>query len=815
MKISYNWLKEILPLTYTPDEVSVMLTDCGLEVESVEEIETIKGGLKGLVIGKVLSVQKHPDADKLSLTTVDVGEFTPLNIVCGAPNVAAEQRVLVAKIGAVLYPSTGDSFEIKKSKIRGAASEGMLCAEDEVGMGASHDGIMVLDENAIAGTPAAEYFKVESDFVFEIGLTPNRIDAASHIGVARDLAAVINAKNNDNKCKLNIPQIDIDAYEKAENNIDIKVEVEDKNACVRYSGIAISNVVVTDSPAWLKNKLLAIGLRPINNIVDITNYVMQEYAQPLHAFDVANISNNNIVVRMASENEKIITLDDAERTLVNTDLVIASDKNAMCIAGVFGGKNSGVSNTTTSVFIESACFNATSVRKTSKRLNLKTDSSFRYERGTDPNNTIYALSRAAQLICEIAGGKIASEIIDIYPTVVERKIVAFSFDRCEELIGKELEHNIVKNILTSLDIEILEKGTDALKLAIPTAKVDVTREADVIEEVLRIYGYNNIELPTTLNSSINYAPKPDKENIQETVANLLSNNGFNEMMSLSLTKSEYANNSIFNEKQSVQILNPLSTEQNVLRQTLLFSGLEAITYNQNRKRNNLKLYEFGKTYKYDDSKEALKRYTEKNTLAMFVCGTKTDDSWAQKNTASTFYSLKSYIEIILNKCGVKFTTQAIENTTLGDGISYRINGKEVATTQVLSKNILKKAGIKGDVFYGVFDWDYLISTQSKVKVEFTEMPKFPEVKRDLALILDKQTNYIDLENTALKTEKKLLKNVNLFDVYEGKNIPENKKSYALSFTLRDDAATLNDKQIEGVMSKLLQAFEKDFGAVLR
>ncbi len=815
MKISYNWIKELLPINLPASEVSILLTDCGLEVESYETIETIKGGLNGLVIGQILTIEKHPDADKLNLTTVNIGAESPLHIVCGASNIAINQKVLVATIGAKLFPVKGEPFEIKKSKIRGAISDGMICAEDEIGLGNSHEGIMVLNEDAVVGMPASNYFNVENDIVFEIGLTPNRIDAASHIGVAIDLAAVINAKNLNNNSKVLKPDIAIDSLPTNHSN-PITVDVQDTAACIRYSGIKIDSVTVQDSPEWLKNRLLAIGLRPINNIVDITNYVMHECAQPLHAFDSSMIVGNTIIVRNAEENEKIVTLDDIERNLITDDLLIANKEHAMCIAGVFGGKNSGVVTETKSIFIESACFNATKVRKTSKRLNLKTDSSFRFERGTDANNTIYALKRAAKLVCEIAGGVIASEIIDIYPKTVERKIVAFSFDNCDRLIGKEIEHSVVKNILISLEIEILEKGTDALKIAIPTSKVDVTREVDVIEEVLRIYGYNNVELPNKLNSSISHASKPDKEHWQKTFSELLSSNGFAEIMSLSLAKQEYyLNSSLFKETNSVKILNPLSNELNNLRQTLLFSGLEAIEYNQNRKRSNLKLYEFGKIYSYDATKEGLKKYNEKFMLSLFLKGLKYSETYTEKSAELTIFSIKSFVEILLKKSGLKFQTAENTNPELGLGISYLVNNKVVANILGVHKNILKNFDIKQSVFYAEIDWIQIMNYGNKNKVEFSELPKFPEVKRDLALLVNNNTKYSDLEVVAYKTEKRILKNVNLFDVYEGKNLEEGKKSYGLSFTLRDDNGTLNDKQIETTMKKIQEVFEKDFGAVLR
>jgi phenylalanyl-tRNA synthetase beta chain len=811
MKISYKWLKELVPVTNTPEEIAQMLTDCGLEVESFEEVESIRGGLKGIVIGHVQTVEKHPDADKLNLTTVDVGTGTLLNIVCGAPNVAVNQKVLVATIGAKLYPIEGDAFEIKKSKIRGAVSEGMICAEDEIGLGQSHAGIMVLEEDAPIGTDAATYFNIENDIVFEIGLTPNRIDAASHIGVARDLAAVINAKNINNDLVVHLPQNDLSTLQQAPPK-PVQVSVVNQEACVRYSGISISEIKVAESPKWLKNRLLSIGLRPINNIVDVTNYVMHECAQPLHAFDIDKIGGAHIKVRYATENEKLITLDDATRELQLNDVLIADENNAMCIAGVFGGKNSGVSESTTSIFIESACFNPVLVRKTSKRLNLKTDSSFRFERGTDANNTIYALERAAQLICELAGGKIASEIIDIYPEKVEPKVIAFSYSNSDRLIGKAIEHKIVNVILKSLDIEILEKGSDALKIAIPTAKVDVTREADVIEEVLRIYGYNNIELPGKLNSSVSYAAKPDFEKWQQQVSALLASVGFSEIMGMSLTSSK---NAVETESIApVKILNPLSSELNILRQTLLNNGLETIAYNQNRKRSNLRLFEFGKCYQFDAAAEGLKKYHEKYILSMFVTGAKHEDSWAMKNSDVNLFSLKSAVELVFKRTGIKTTVSEMSDTN-GYGMSYLLNEKQIAKVLHINKNTLKHADVKGEVFYAEIDWTMLVKAANKSKTEFAELPKYPEVKRDLALLVNKQVKYADLEKLAFKTERKLLKSVNLFDVYEGQNLPEGKKSYALSFVLRDDQATLNDKQIESIMSKLQQNFEKEFEASLR
>jgi phenylalanyl-tRNA synthetase beta chain len=593
MKISYNWLKDFIKTDLAPESLGKLLTDCGLEVESIEKFETVQGGLEGIVIGEVKSKEKHPDADRLNITTVDIGTGTLLNIVCGASNVEAGQKVVVATIGAKLYPSTGEPFEIKKSKIRGAVSEGMICAEDEIGIGTSHDGIMVLDSGTAIGIPAKDFFNIEEDYTLEIGLTPNRADAASHMGVARDLVAIMNTVREE----VNLQLPSVNEFNVFSNDRSIEVNIEDPIACPRYSGLTINNIKVSDSPDWLKNRLKAIGVRPINNIVDITNYVLHELGQPMHAFDHSKIKGNKIVVKKLADKTKFITLDGTERELSSEDLMICNAEGPMCIAGVFGGIESGVTENTTSIFLESAYFNSTSIRRSSKRHGLKTDASFRFERGTDPNITVYALKRAALLICEIAGGEVSSEIIDIYPEKIQNHKVPFSFEKCDQLIGKHIDQEIIKNILTSLEIEIEQEGNDALLLSVPPFKVDVQREQDVIEEVLRIYGYNNIEIPVELNSSLSFSEKPDKEKIQNIISELLTNNGFSEMMCLSLTKEEYSTKlkSIVPEH-NVKMLNPLSSDLNVLRQTLLFSGLETIAYNQNRKNADLKFYEFGKTY---------------------------------------------------------------------------------------------------------------------------------------------------------------------------------------------------------------------------
>ena len=814
MKISYNWLKQYVKTDLAPEELGKLLTGCGLEVESIEKVETVKGGLQGMVIGEVITKEKHPDADKLSLTTVNIGTGELLNIVCGAPNVAAGQKVIVATIGAKLYPSTGEPFEIKKSKIRGAASEGMLCAEDEIGLGESHAGIMVLDADAQVGTPAKDYFKIEEDYTFEIGLTPNRADAASHVGVARDLVAVLNALSKDELQSLQIP--DVRTFEVESTDSKIEVVVEDTEACPRYSGLTIRNVTVTESPDWLKNKLKAIGLRPINNIVDITNYVLHELGQPMHAFDADKIKGNKVIVKKLADKTKFKTLDEVERELSSEDLMICNADGGMCIAGVFGGIESGVTNATTSIFLESAYFNSTSVRKSSKRHGLKTDASFRFERGTDPNITVFALKRAALLIKEIAGGEVCSEIIDIYPKPIENFKVPFSFEKCDQLIGKHIDIELIKTILTSLDIEIEHEGHDAHLLSVPPFKVDVTREQDVIEEVLRIYGYNNIEIPTALNSSLSYAEKPDKEKVQNTVADFLSNNGFSETMCLSLTKEDYSTKlKSLNPEHNVKMLNPLSSDLNVLRQTLLFSGLESIAYNQNRKNADLKLYEFGKTYIAIKGEEKTK-YIETKHLSLFITGKKNDENWNAKAEAVNFYTLKGYVAAILERLGIDVKLNETHSEAFSHGLSFTWNKKTIVELGSVAKPILKTMDIKQEVFVADFNWDIVLEAVKKNKaIMYTEVPKFPEVRRDLALLIDKAVKFEQLEQLAFQAEKGLLKNVNLFDVYEGDKLPEGKKSYALSFTLLDENATLTDKQIEKIMEKLMKTYQEKAGAEIR
>lgn len=814
MKISYNWLKEYINTDLSPDEISVLLTDCGLEVESVEKFETVKGGLKGIVVGEVKTKEKHPDADRLNLTTVDIGTGTLLNIVCGASNVEAGQKVMVATIGAMLYPTVGEPFEIKKSKIRGQASEGMICAEDEIGLGTSHEGIMVLDASAKPGTPANEYFKIEEDHVLEIGLTPNRADATSHVGVARDLVAVLNAKDNSVTHSLALP--DIRVFKIDETSSKIEVIVEDTSACPRYSGLSISGITVKDSPEWLKNRLKAIGVRPINNIVDATNYVLHELGQPMHAFDADKIKGGKVIVKHFADKTKFTTLDNTERELSSDDLMIADSEGGMCIAGVFGGVESGVTAETINVFLESAYFNASSIRRSSKRHGLKTDASFRYERGTDPNITVYALKRAALIIKEIAGGKISSEIIDVYPVIIENFKVPFSFEKCDQMIGKHIDLEIIKNIIISLGIEIEHEGNDALLLSVPPFKVDVHREQDVIEEVLRIYGYNNIEIPSVLNSSLSFAEKPDKEKIQNVVSELLTNNGFSEIMCLSLTKSEYASKlKSLSEDRSVAMMNPLSSDLNVLRQTLLFSGLETIAYNQNRKNADLKLYEFGKTYIAVKGEEI--KYIEVKHLSVFITGRKHEERWNESNDAVNLFSLKGIVKGVLERLGINDSKLTeLNSDVFSNGLAYNWNKKLLVEFGEVSKSISSKLmDIKMPVFYADFNWDLILEAMKKTSIVYSEVSKFPEVRRDLALLIDKAVQFEQLEQLAYQSEKNILKDVNLFDVYEGDKLPSGKKSYALSFILQDDNATLTDKQIEKIMEKLMKAYQEKVGAEIR
>jgi len=821
MKISYNWLKTYLNINITAERAGELLTDCGLEVEGIEKIESVKGGLQGIVIGEVKTCIKHPDADKLSITTVDIGAEELLHIVCGAPNVAAGQKVPVATIGTVLY-NGNESFTIKKSKIRGELSEGMICAEDELGLGNSHAGIMVLDSSVTIGTPARDYFNIEDDYMLEIGLTPNRSDATSHIGVARDLAAVINnLAGNFSKVVLNYPNVE--DFKIDNHSLPIEVVVEDTLACPRYTGITLSGIEVKESPDWLKNKLKTIGLRPINNIVDITNFVLFETGQPLHAFDAAKIAGNKIIVKKLPKETAFVTLDGTERKLSGEDLMICNATEGMCIAGVFGGAKSGVTEETTAVFLESAYFDATTIRKTSKYHGLKTDASFRFERGCDPNITVYAIKRSAMLIKEIAGGTISSKIVDVYSTVIERKSVEITYQNVYRLIGKIIDKNVIKNILISLEIEIISETETGLTLLIPTNKVDVCREADVIEEILRIYGYNNVEIGSELHSSISYISKPNKEKIQNTISNYLSNNGFVEIMNNSLTSSDYVNKiADFNLTMNVKILNPLSKELDVMRQTLLFGGLESISYNINRKSTDLKLYEFGNTYTYNaevaSEANVTKRFKEEKHLSVFVTGKKYSENWNITAVNQDFFNLKAFVSNILHRLRInvdKLNVNKISNTIFDEALECTLNGKTVLIYGSLQPKLLTAFDIKQAVYYADFQWDAIIKLIPTVEVEYTEVAKFPEVRRDLALLINKEVSFAEIVKLAYQTEKNLLKKVNLFDVYEGDKLEAGKKSYAVSFIIQDSEKTLNDKQIDGIMNRLIKVYIDKLGAVIR
>jgi len=806
MKISLNWLQQYIKLDLEVEKISEYLTDTGLEVEGVEEIESIKGGLKGIVIGEVLSCEKHPNADRLKVTTVNIGESV-LDIVCGAPNVAKGQKVLVATIGTVLYDGE-ESFKIKKGKIRGEVSMGMICAEDELGLGESHDGIMVLDSDAEVGTAASDYFKIENDIVFEIGLTPNRSDAMGHFGVARDLKTVLN--HNGSELEMCLPTVK--NFKTDNTNLSISVEVENSELCPRYSGVTISGVKIEDSPEWLKNRLKSIGIEPKNNIVDITNYVLHETGQPLHAFDAGKIKGNKIVVKTLSEKTKFTTLDEVERELSVEDLMICNEKEGMCLAGVFGGFDSGVSDNTTSIFLESAYFNPVSVRKTSKRHNLSTDSSFRFERGCDPNMTLYALKRAALLIKEITRGEISSEIVDIYPNEIKHFEVELSYQKLDSLIGEKIERESVKSILTDLEIEVVSETKNGLSLKVPPFRVDVQREVDVIEEILRIYGFNTVTIPTKLNTSISYSEDVNPERIRNIVSDLMSSNGYSEIMNNSLTKESYT--TLIPElevEQNVKILNPLSQDLNVMRQSLLFSGLENVSYNINRKNQDLKLYEFGKTYHKVESENK-----ENEHLMFLLTGKVNSENWNTTKENTNFFVLKEKVEHVLFRLGIsKIKSEEISTHGFSKGLMYKHKKNRLVCFGKVDDKICKSFGIKQEVYYADFNWDLLLNLVISTKIKYSEVSKFPSVKRDLSLLIDKKVTFKELLSIAKDTEKNILKSVNLFDVYEGDKLPEGKKSYALSFILEDNTKTLTDKYINRVMGKLISSYESKVGAEVR
>jgi len=813
MKISYNWIKNYINTSTAigtgtvidPEKMSDILTDSGLEIDGMEKIQTIKGGLEGLVVGEVLTKEKHPDADKLNCTTINIGSDEPLYIVCGAPNVAVGQKVVVATVGTTLYVGD-DSFKIKKSKIRGQLSEGMICAEDEIGLGKGHDGIMVLDASVSVGTLAKHHFNIEDDYELEIGLTPNRADATGHIGVARDVVAVL---GQTQEIKLVKPSVD--DFKVDNNDLNISVEVDAAELCPRYSGVTLTGLEIKDSPDWLKNRLLSIGLTPVNNIVDVTNFVLHETGQPLHAFDAAKITGNKVIVKTVADKTKFTTLDDTERELSENDLMICNAENAMCLAGVFGGSEYGVSASTTSVFLESAYFNAVSVRKSAKRHGLNTDASFRFERGADPRITIYALKRAAILIKEVAGGSISSEIVDIYPTPIENFEIDFSYDNCDRLIGQVIDRAVIKKILTDLEIEIVSEDEDHLKLSVPPFKVDVQREIDVIEEILRIYGYNNIVLPDVLKSSLSYRTKPEKEKVTNIISDLLVSNGFNEMLSNSLTNADYYKETA---DSLVRIKNPLSIELDVLRQSMVYDGLETIVYNQNRRTSDVKLFEWGKTY----FKTATK-FKEHSHLSMFISGASVKENWDTESTGDVnFYQLKGVVNAIMEKFGMnKFNvrTEESELSCLDYGLKYKVNNIDLVEFGKIDSATQKQFSINNEVFYVVFNYDNFIKLVGMNKVVYKEVSKFPAMRRDLALLIDKSVTYSSVQELASKQDRKLLKAINLFDVYEGENLPEGKKSYAVSFQFQDENKTLVDNQIDKVMTKIINTLEKELGAQLR
>jgi phenylalanyl-tRNA synthetase beta chain len=818
MNISYSWLKQYIDINLSPAEVAKVLTSIGLEVEGVESVEKIKGGLEGFVIGEVKTCQKHPDADKLSVATVDTGQENLLNIVCGAPNVAAGQRVVVATIGTTVYKGD-ESFTIKKAKIRGVESEGMICAEDETGMGSSHDGIMVLPDSAVVGTPARTYFKAEPETLFVIGLTPNRIDSASHLGVARDLAAYL---KKDRDIALIKPSVE--AFKMDNGSYPVDVIIENPKACRRYAGVSVSGVKIAPSPEWLQNRLNSIGMHPVNNVVDITNFVLHELGQPLHAFDADHLKGRKIIVRNMPEGTPFVTLDGIERKLAASDLMICDGERPVAIGGVFGGLHSGVSESTENIFIESAYFDPVSVRITAKRHNINTDASFRFERGVDPEMTLVALKRCALLIKEIAGGKISSPIIDVYPSPIYPVRVSASFANIDRLIGKKISHALLHSILVSLDFKILSENEEGFDLEVPSYRVDVTREADVIEEILRIYGYNNVEVSGTLHASLSYTPRPDKDKLVDLVSEFLVGNGFSEIMCNSLTSMAYYESlSTYPVSDLVRIKNPLSNELNAMRQTLLFGGLETIQYNANRQHPDLRLFEFGNCYFYHGdrgTRNPLEKYQEEYILSLFITGKRTEPNWATREESGSFYLLKAYLENLFIKLGLDINTfqvapMSAKSDVFTAGLSYDRNNQPIAEIALVKQSLLKNFDLRNDVFYAGVNWENLMKARGDHKVRHKELPKFPEVRRDLSLLLDKSVTFDQIREIAAKTERKLLTRINLFDIYEGERIEKNKKSYAVSFILQDAEATLTDERIDRIMKRLMEAYQKELSAEIR
>ncbi|MCC8153303.1 MAG: phenylalanine--tRNA ligase subunit beta [Tannerellaceae bacterium] len=820
MNISYNWLRNYLDLDLQPEEVSAALTSIGLETGGVEEVQTIKGGLEGLVIGEVLTCEDHPNSDHLHITTVNVGSGEPLQIICGAANVAAGQKVVVAVNGTKLYFGE-DTVTIKRSKIRGVESNGMICTEDEIGIGTSHEGIIVLPAEAKVGTPAKEYYNIKSDYVLEVDITPNRVDATSHFGVARDLAAYL--KQNGKPAILKKPSVE--NFKIEDPTPGIQVTVENTEACPRYTGVTIKGVTVQESPEWLKNYLTVIGLRPINNVVDITNFVLHELGQPLHAFDAGKIKGGQVIVKTMPNGTKFTTLDGVERTLTDRDLMICDTEEAMCIGGVFGGLDSGVTEATTDVFLESANFHPGWIRKTARRFGLNTDASFRFERGLDPNNTLYVLERAALLIKEVAGGTITGEIQNVYPNPAKPYDVEVTFHKINTLIGKEIPVETIKSILESLEIQIVEETAEDLRLQVPLYRIDVQKEVDIIEDILRIYGYNNIEVGENVKSNLSYQSPTDRSyKLQNLISEQLSGAGFNEIMNNSLTaRSYYEGLTTYPEDHCVMLLNPLSADLNCMRQTLLFGGLESIEYNIKRKNTAIRFYEFGNCYDYDTNRKnpenALAEYREDFRLGIWLNGAKIENSWAHPDEKTSVYELKAYVENILIRLGVNRKTilfSNISNDIYAAGLAITtMAGRQLGTLGIVQPALCKKMDIDTEVYFAELSWTMLMKEIKKSKVKATEISRYPAVKRDLALLIDKAAPFAEIEKIATDSERKLLKGIQLFDVYEGKNLPAGKKSYAVSFFLQDETKTLNDKQIDAIMKKIRTNLEQKLGAQLR
>ncbi len=810
MKISYNWLQEYIDTDLSPEKLGEILTNIGLEVEGMEAFETVRGGLKGCLIGEVKTCHKHPNADKLSVCTVDIGTGRDLDIVCGAPNVAEGQKVVVATVGTTLYMGD-ESLTLKKVKIRGEVSEGMICAEDEIGLGDSHDGIMVLDKNTEVGIPAREFFNISTDSIYEIGLTPNRVDGASHYGVARDLAAYLNQYG---KTRLTKPSTE--NFRTDNKDLEIGVRIENEEACKRYAGVTISGIKVDESPRWLKNRLLSLGLNPINNIVDSTNFVLFELGQPLHAFDADKIKGGTVIVRTMKEGTPFQTLDEVERKLSKDDLMICDEQDGMCIGGVFGGINSGVIGETRNIFLESAYFDPVYIRRSSKRHGLNTDASFRFERGADPEMTIYALKRCASMIKDIAGGNISSEIVDVYPTKLEPFRVDVKYDHVDRLIGKKIDHKTIHGILESLDIIIDSQNSQGIQVIVPRYRVDVQREADVIEEILRIYGYNNIGFAEQMTSKVNHLEKPDKEKLTQIISDLLSSSGFNEIMCNSLTGETWYED----KPEAVKLFNPLSSDLNRMRTNLLYGGLETILYNINRKKRNLRLFEFGNCYRMamESNPDIIDTYEEEEHLAILITGMRYEGNWIEKDQPGSFYELKTYVENILNRLGLD--TQSLESRDLeseefGDGLGFWLKGKKLVEFGMLSASLMKKFELGSEIFYADFVWDHIMDVVGEGKIRLEPIPKFPEVRRDLSMIIDKSIQFVQIRDIALTSERKLLKSVSLFDVYESEKLEAGKKSYAVGFILQNPEKTLTDKEIDRIMDKIQSNLEKMINARIR